>query len=114
MRLKTRMHPFASFVVSTGRARSKLCRSAAATVGRMLRIRRTMRSIVPATAAIAAVTASLIPALAFAQPATGALSGRVFNSATKAYVRNAEVRVEGTNRVAYTEDGGHYRLVGVP
>src|SRR5262249_38643255 len=41
-------------------------------------------------------------------------SGRVFNPATKAYVRNAEVRVQGTNLLTYSEDGGYYRLVGVP
>jgi hypothetical protein len=39
---------------------------------------------------------------AFAQ-ATGVVSGRVFHAATSGYVRNAEVRVEGTNLVAYTE-----------
>ena len=57
--------------------------------------------------------ASLAPSRA--QPVgTGAIAGRVFNAATGAYVRNAEVRVEGTNLVAYTEDAGFYRLSGVP
>src|SRR3954463_8938807 len=46
--------------------------------------------------------------------ATGAITGRVFNAATSQYVRNAEVRVAGTNIVAYTEDGGFYRLAGGP
>lgn len=46
--------------------------------------------------------------------ATGIITGRVFNAATKSYVRNAEVRVEGANLVAYTEDAGFYRLTGVP
>ncbi|HEU5081102.1 MAG TPA: TonB-dependent receptor [Opitutaceae bacterium] len=45
---------------------------------------------------------------------TGVLRGRVFNPATKEYVRNAEVRVEGTPLVTYTEDGGTYQLIGVP
>src|SRR4051812_11480050 len=44
----------------------------------------------------------------------GVIQGRVFNSVTKSYVRNAEVRVDGTNLVTYTEDGGFYRFVGVP
>jgi iron complex outermembrane receptor protein len=50
---------------------------------------------------------------AFAQ-ATGVVSGRVYHAGTSGYVRNAEVRVEGTNLVAYTEDAGFYRIAGVP
>jgi iron complex outermembrane receptor protein len=46
--------------------------------------------------------------------AAGSITGRVFNAATRGYVRNAEVRVEGTGIVAYTEDAGIYRLTGVP
>ena len=38
--------------------------------------------------------------------ATGTLSGRVFNPATGEFVRNAEVRVAGTDRLAYTGEGG--------
>ena len=60
-----------------------------------------------------ALGALLLSAVAVAQPTTGAIAGRVFNAATKEYVRNAEVRVEGTNLVGYSEDGGHYRLTGV-
>jgi iron complex outermembrane recepter protein len=52
---------------------------------------------------------------AMAQSAgTGVVTGRVYNPATNGYVRNAEVRVEGTNIVAYSEDAGFYRLVDVP
>ena len=40
--------------------------------------------------------------------------GRVFNTATGEYVRNAEVRVEGTTIAALSEDGGDFRLTGVP
>jgi iron complex outermembrane receptor protein len=63
-----------------------------------------------------AVTAALpLPALAQTPAgAGGTVTGRVFNAATKEYVRNAEVRVEGTSVVAYTEDAGFYRLVRVP
>jgi len=52
-------------------------------------------------------------AAALAQPA-GVISGRVFHVPTGGFVRNAEVRVEGTDLVAYTEDAGYYRLAGVP
>jgi iron complex outermembrane receptor protein len=52
--------------------------------------------------------------LAQAQTAAiGGVSGRVFNNATREYVRNAEVRVEGTQIVTYTGDGGTYQLPGV-
>ena len=57
--------------------------------------------------------ALLFAPLAFAQ-GTGSIAGRVLNAATNEYIRNAEVRVEGSNLVAYTEDGGFYRLTGVP
>jgi hypothetical protein len=56
-----------------------------------------------------------IAGLARAQTAMpGTIAGRVFNAATKEYVRNAEVRIAGTNLVTYAEDAGFYRLVGVP
>lgn len=45
---------------------------------------------------------------------TGGVRGRVLNTATGEYVRNAEVRVEGTTIVTYSEDGGNFRLNGVP
>ena len=44
----------------------------------------------------------------------GVVRGRVLNTATGEYVRNAEIRVEGTAIVAYSEDGGAFRLTGVP
>ena len=46
--------------------------------------------------------------------ATGGVRGRVFNSATQEYVRNAEVHIEGTNIAAFSEDAGYFRLVNVP
>lgn len=45
---------------------------------------------------------------------TGVVKGRILNTATGEYVRNAEIRVEGTPIVAYSQDGGHFRLTGVP
>ena len=44
----------------------------------------------------------------------GMVRGRVLNTATGEYVRNAEIRVEGTTIVAFSEDGGDFRLTGVP
>jgi iron complex outermembrane receptor protein len=41
---------------------------------------------------------------------SGVVRGRVLNTATGEYVRNAEIRVEGTTIVAYSEDGGDFRL----
>jgi TonB-dependent receptor len=45
---------------------------------------------------------------------TGSVRGRVLNTATGEYVRNAEIRVEGTSIVAYSDDGGQFRLTGLP
>lgn len=57
-------------------------------------------------------------ALAFVLPAaaqsTGVITGQVFNPSTQEYVRNAEVRVQGTNIGATTTVGGAYRLENVP
>jgi len=49
-----------------------------------------------------------------AQPGTGTIQGRVFNPATKEYVNNAEVRLEGTNQVTYTQSDGSFRFDNVP
>ncbi|MGH7957951.1 MAG: carboxypeptidase regulatory-like domain-containing protein, partial [Opitutaceae bacterium] len=46
-------------------------------------------------------------------PQSGTITGRVLDPATREYVRNAEVRVEGTGLLAISEDGGFYRLSGV-
>ena len=45
---------------------------------------------------------------------TGSINGRVLNPATGEYIRNAEVRIAGTQRVAVSEEGGYYRLLGAP
>ena len=60
------------------------------------------------------LAAVLLPHLSSAQAATGAVTGRVFNPATGEYIRNAEVRVEGTPQIAVSEDGGYYRLNQAP
>ena len=45
---------------------------------------------------------------------TGSLRGRVLNTATGDYVRNAEVRIEGSRSVTYSQEGGHFQLTGIP
>lgn len=45
---------------------------------------------------------------------TGTIRGRVLNAVTREYVRNAEVRLEGTPVAAFSAEGGEYVLAGVP
>ncbi|PAW68282.1 MAG: hypothetical protein B9S34_02975 [Opitutia bacterium Tous-C1TDCM] len=61
-----------------------------------------------------ALLSLLLPVFAAAQSAVGTVSGRILNPATGEYVRNAQIRVEGTNLLAVSEDGGLYSLPGVP
>lgn len=56
----------------------------------------------------------LAAALTVQAQTTGTIQGRVYNPATKEYVNNAEVRLEGTNQVTYTEQDGSFQLIGVP
>ena len=44
---------------------------------------------------------------------TGFIQGRVFNPATKEYVNNAEVRLEGTDQVTFTESDGSFKFAQV-
>ena len=62
---------------------------------------------------LALLTLLALPLLALAQ-GTGAISGRVFDPATGEYIRNAEVRVQGTQLSALTEEGGFYRIANAP
>lgn len=61
----------------------------------------------------AEVTAQPVTSSTQSQEA-GSVRGRVFNTATGEYIRNAEIRVDGTGIVVYSEDGGRFRLNGVP
>src|SRR4051812_41579848 len=45
---------------------------------------------------------------------TGSIQGRVYNPGTKEYVRNAEVRLAGTNQVVFTENDGSFQFLNVP
>ena len=46
-------------------------------------------------------------------PGNGTIQGRIFNPAAKEYVRNAEVRLEGTNQITYSENDGSFRFDNV-
>ncbi|WP_312128279.1 TonB-dependent receptor domain-containing protein [Brevundimonas sp.] len=72
-------------------------------------------SSVTAACAVALPQAAMADTVvAQSQVGTGAVRGRVFDTVSGEYIRNAEVRVAGTNIVAYTEDSGLFRLSGVP
>jgi iron complex outermembrane receptor protein len=45
--------------------------------------------------------------------ATGSIQGRIFNPASQEYVRNAEVRLDGTNQVTYSENDGSFQFANV-
>ena len=59
-------------------------------------------------------TALLTPAIAAAQSATGSVSGRIYNPATREYVRNAEVRLAGTSLLTESESDGTFAFPSVP
>ena len=70
----------------------------------------TVRRVLALTASLVLVVSSL-----FAQtPASGTIEGRVFNPVSGEYLRNAEVRVQGTGLVAIAENDGRYRIANVP
>src|SRR5215207_843869 len=63
----------------------------------------------------ALIFASLAALCLRAQTAgTGTIQGRVFNPVSKEYVRNAEVRLENTQQVAFTENDGSFQFLNVP
>ncbi len=63
----------------------------------------------PWRALVALLGAFFVAALPLhAQSATGGISGRVYNPASQEYIRNAEVRLNGTNQVTYTENDGTF------
>ncbi|HVZ62991.1 MAG TPA: TonB-dependent receptor [Lacunisphaera sp.] len=63
----------------------------------------------------ALVISLVLPAALPAQTvATGSIQGRVLNVGNGRYLGNARVVIEGTNREAFTDDYGSYRIDGVP
>ena len=79
------------------------------------------RSILGVRAAVLPLFAALllgvllpvVPSLAQSER-TATITGRVFDPATGQYLRNAQVRVQNTALVSVAEEGGVYRLLGVP
>lgn len=68
----------------------------------------------PGLRGLAALVLCFFAALALrAQTGTGTIQGRVYNPASQEYVRNAEVRLEGTNQVTHTESDGTFSFAGV-
>src|SRR5688572_20115278 len=45
---------------------------------------------------------------------SGSIQGRVFNPVTRDYIRDAEVRLEGSGRTTFTENDGSFRFDTVP
>lgn len=69
----------------------------------------------PALRFFALIVACLLGTLSLhAQSATGSISGRIFNPATKEYVRNAQVSIAGTNLQTESESDGSFSFPVVP
>ena len=67
-----------------------------------------------ASLCLAPVLACLLAASTLhAQAPAGAIQGRVYNPAAQHYVRNAEIRLDGTNQITYTEGDGSFRFDNV-
>jgi TonB-dependent receptor len=64
-------------------------------------------------AAFAVVSLFLCAVAAHAQ-GTGSIQGRVYNPNSQQYVRDAEVRLEGTNQVVFTGSDGSFQFSNVP
>jgi TonB-dependent receptor len=45
---------------------------------------------------------------------TGTIEGRVLNVASRSFIAHAQITIEGTSLVTFTDDAGEYRLSGVP
>ena len=67
------------------------------------------RTLVLLVTALSGVTAAPAPAAT-----AGVVQGRVYNPATQQYVKDAEVRLEGTAQLAVTENDGSFQFAAVP
>ena len=54
-----------------------------------------------------------LPAALRAQ-ATGIIQGRIFNPVSQEYVRDAQITLDGTNKVTYSEGDGSFQFIEVP
>ncbi|HUR56594.1 MAG TPA: carboxypeptidase regulatory-like domain-containing protein, partial [Opitutaceae bacterium] len=59
-------------------------------------------------------TAAFGISAALAQPATGVIEGRVFDSGRGEYLEKARLTIEGTSQQTFTDVGGQYRFTNVP
>ena len=66
-----------------------------------------------AALALAPLPPVIHPAFGAATP-TAAITGRVSNAATGAYLHRARIAVRGTGFIAFTDETGTYRLSGIP
>jgi iron complex outermembrane receptor protein len=66
-----------------------------------------------ASLGLCCLLAAFAPALA-AQSSTGTVNGRIYNPATREYVRNAEIRIAGTSLVTESESDGTFTFPAVP
>ncbi|HEY1110083.1 MAG TPA: carboxypeptidase regulatory-like domain-containing protein, partial [Opitutaceae bacterium] len=74
-------------------------------------LRTCQRGLLPA---LLLVSILLVPGRLVAQAGTGSIQGRILNPVSGEYVRNAEIRLEGTNKVTYSEGDGSFTFTGVP
>ncbi len=73
------------------------------------------RSLFQPAFALGCLLAFLFASIGLAQaPASGTITGRIFNPVTREYLRNAQIRVESTGQTLSSEDGGYYRISPAP
>ena len=63
---------------------------------------------------LAVFSASPSVAKAASQAVTGAVAGRVFNTASGQYLEKARLTIVGTNRETFTDSEGNFRFVNLP
>ncbi len=73
-----------------------------------------VRSLVARLLAVACLQIFISPLLVAQAPATGTVTGRVFEGATGKSLQGAIVKVAGTTVVDFTDPDGRYSLAGVP
>ncbi len=75
-------------------------------------LRSCQRGLLPALLLL--ICSFVLPVRLAAQGAAGSIQGRIFNPVSGEYVRNAEIRLEGTNQVTYSEGDGSFSFASVP
>ncbi|MDQ5980248.1 MAG: hypothetical protein QG602_3224, partial [Verrucomicrobiota bacterium] len=72
-----------------------------------------MRGLVRSVVSVLAAVALCVPAFAQSS-ATGIIRGKVQNATNGAFLENATVEIEGTNRISVTNGYGEFEFRGVP